>query len=934
MSPNNQRIPCKRIEETFPSSHERTLEMNGESRRQRKLDRREFLTVAGLAALGGTVALAEKTKEHSAVGNPDSTISRENLAPTRQIGISDEAYKRAWNRSTAMVAKMTLAEKIKQTGGENGWGAVPAIERMDMPHYDYYTGEALHGLVRGGPVTSFPVPLGMACSWNPGLALQVYTAVSDEARAYHKRDKNGLSYYSPQTLNLHRDPRWGRSEEAPGEDPFLAGAWSVQVVRGMQGDDPNYLKTTPCAKHFICNNTEANRMGASATVNPRSFWEYYTRAYRMCTIDGGVFTFMAAYNAVNGVPCSADKALLTDLLRDQWGFRGYVTADCDAVHTIWDQHHFVPTATEAAALAIKAGCDFDCGTSLPDNLQKAIQDGLITEPEIDTSLIRILTTRTLLGEFDNPADVPYHAIDFAVVDSARHRQLALEAARQSIVLLKNEGSFLPLDRSALKRIAVIGPMADAAILGGGYSGAPFIKVSPFEGLRGVSALEVSHLDGYAWPDQVVSTSKGVRSQNSSTGGTNMGWIDDNAWIEYEAQDFTGKTSIAMHLASTEKNGRIEVHLDSLDGPVVATLDVPATGGPQKWQRVESAISPVDGRHKVFLRFNGAKKNLCNLEWFRLLPVAVPAAAPGSLEVVLSAGCTVSGPKDEKVFEDAVELATRSDIVVMVCGVDKTINAESKDRNSIDLPLVQQELIKACFAANSKMVLVLSSNNTIAVNWEQEHVPAIVSAMFAGQAQGAAIADVLFGIVNPAGKTCCTWYRSIDQLPPVDDYDILKGRTYLYFEGKPLYPFGHGLSYTTFSFLDLHVSSRSLREGDSIQVAVKVKNTGTRKGAEVAQLYVTAPATRVKRPLRQLVGFQRVELEPGEAKTVTFTLPYDQQALWFWDEQRHRFALEPGALKLAVGSSSVALPLSTSVRLHAASRQLNERRRTVYEAAVT
>lgn len=881
------------------------------------VNRREFMataaTAGAAATLGGRAAHSQGRLRMSA-GNHGA----------KQVGISEAAYQKAWTRAAAMVSRMTLAEKIAQTGGHdalgpgvpaNKWVFLPAIKRLGLPGYNYYSGEALHGLQRSAPVTSFPLPLGMVCSWNPELALRVYTAVSDEARAYNKRDNIGLSYFSPQTLNLHRDPRWGRCEEAPGEDPCLAGAWAVNVVRGMQGDDPNYLKTTACAKHFICNNTDDDRYSVSASVDPRNFWEYYTRAYQACVLEGDVFTFMVAYNAINGVPCAADRFLLTSLLRDRWGFRGYVVSDCDAVACVYSPHHYAATMPQAAALAMQAGCDLNCGNTLTKYLGRAVSLELVSEADIGRAVTHLLTVRFLLGEFDRPEQVLYNRIGFDVVNSPAHQALALEAARQSIVLLKNDDNFLPVDKASLKKVAIIGPLAGFHL--GGYSGSPSIQISPLDGIA--TALGVYDTDQYVWPDQLEHTSSGVQAQASSEGGTNIGWIGNGSWIEYKPQDFTGKTHLVIRVASIISGALIHAHIDSLNGTVIATLKVPDTGGWQKWADVSTPIGAVRGRHKLFFTFSGNGSAICNMEWFQLQPVKPTSARPsraGRPVVTFAHGCSIEGPKDEKMFAEAVDSAKHADLVILVCGVNQSVDAEVHDRKNTNLPGAQHELIQACFKANPKTVLVLNTNNTVAVNWEQENLPAIVAAIFAGQAQGTAIADVLFGNYNPGGKTCCTWYKSVDQLPPFHNYDIMKGRTYMYFEGKPLYPFGYGLSYTQFKFSGMKISDTQLGMGGSILISAEITNTGRRDGAEVAQFYITAPKSPVKRPIKQLVGFQRLELKAGESRRVIFTLPYNEQALWYWHEGLRKFVLQPGNLKLMIGSSSSDIHLTGKINLRA------------------
>jgi beta-glucosidase len=869
----------------------------------RELNRREFLSTVTTAA--GLLAIGLSPGASAAETQPARTRTA-----GKRVGISDKAYQNAWKRAEALVKQMTLDEKISQFGSGS-----PAIQRLKIPRYNYYTGEALHGLVRGAPVTAFPVPLSLAASWNPELFLKVYTAVSDEARAYDNRDKIGLSYYSPPTLNLHRDPRWGRCEEAPGEDPCLAATVAVQMVRGMQGDDPNHLKTTACSKHFICNNTDADRTAVSAPVDARNFWEYYTRAYRATILAGDVFTVMGAYSALNGIPCCASRFLMTDLLRRRWGFRGYVTSDCDAIYNIYDPHYYAASPPLAAAMAVAAGCDLNCGGTLQQNLREAVNQELIGEDDITLSAIRIFTVRYLLGLFDPPEKVAYTRIPFEVVDSAAHRTLALEAARQSLVLLKNDAQFLPLNKTALKKVAVIGPLGRTCQLGG-YSGGPGVSISPYEGIANHLGVEIYR--PYVPAEAKVAGSNYLRLESSSAGESSLGAIRNDYWAEFPKMDFTGKTEFEARVSSYTDGGRIEVHLDQLDGPLACTLTVPHTGW-RIWANVTAPLTGISGKHSVFMRFRGGPGLLFNVERFQLNPVSPPVVEPGHPQIVFAPGCTVTGRKDDKMFQDAVEAAKGADVVVLVCGVTGAVDREGMDRNTIGLPGVQPDLIQAIYAVNPKIVLVVSSNNTVAVEWEQEHLPAIVGAICAGQAQGTAIAEVLFGDYNPGGKLPCTWYRSLDQLPSFHDYDLRKGRTYMYFEGDALYPFGHGLSYTTFQLDELQMHAPTLGPGEKVNISVAVTNTGQRAGAEVVQLYITPPASPVKRPSKQLAGFQRVMLRPGERKTVTFELPFTEAAFWYWDEKTRRFVCQPGTAKILIGNSSANLPLTAELTLGAADK---------------
>ena len=871
------------------------------------VNRRQFLSTVtaatGLLTLGTSGAFADGFRlfgEHQA---------------GRRVGISDRAYRRAWKRAKAMTAQMTLDEKISQLGS-----SASAIERLNIPPYNYYTGEALHGITQEPGATSFPMPLALAAAWNPDIVLKAYAAVSEEARAYDNRWKRGLSYYSPITLNLHRDPRWGRCAEAPGEDPCLASTFAVQTVRGMQGDDRDYLKTTACSKHYICNNTDSDRTAISADPDQRSFWEYYTRAYRATILEGDVFTVMSAYSSFDGVPCSASHFLLTDLLRRQWGFRGYVTSDCDAINNIYNPHHYAATQAIAAAMAVQAGCDLNCGGTLQSQLKEAVNQELIGEEEISRAVTRLFTVRCLLGLFDPPAKVRYTQIPFDVIDCPAHRALAVETARQSLVLLKNDSQFLPLNKNGFKKIALIGPMAGVCHLGG-YSGAPKVTVSPYRGIAASLGIPVEL--PYIPASDMVRCDGDIHLQSSSEGEMNLGFISDNTWAEFPKTDFTGKTQFQARVSSDAGGGTIEVHLDSYDGPLACTLKVRHTGGWQKWKNVSAPLKNIAGEHSIFLKFHGGSGYILNVERLQLNPFTPPQVSSGSQQVVLKPGCSVAGEKEDAMFQEAVDAAKDADLVVLVCGINEDVCREGHDRETIGLTGAQPELIKAVYAANPKTVLVLSTINSLSIEWEQQNMPAILCAVCAGQAQGTAIAEALFGEYNPGGKLPCTWYRSLDQLPDFHDYDIHKGRTYMYFEGDPLYPFGYGLSYTTFTFDNLKIGSATLGSGEKTTISADVTNTGSRTGAEVVQLYITAPSSPVKRPIKQLAGFQRVELQSGEKKTVEFELPFSAQPFWYWDASARKFVVQPGTARILIGNSSANILLSGNLDLKPATETLPE-----------
>lgn len=737
-------------------------------------NRREF---ARLLAIAGAVI---------AFGQGEETVvpAAEAAAKEAGYGVSASAFNRARRRAEALIARMTIPERIGQLGVNT-----PAIKRLGVKPYHFFQ-QALHGLCKKGPVTSFPCTLALANTWNTELFDRIYTAVSDEARAWYSRHGGGLIMRSPPVVNMARDPRWGRMEETLGEDPCLTGTLAVCAIRAMQGNNQEFLKTAATAKHFLCYNTEDDRMTANASVDPRSFWEYHTRAFRACVEDGHVFSIMTTYNELNGLPTTANRATLTGILRDRWGFRGFVTSDYYAVTEIVKGHHFVPDLTEAVAISLEAGCDHGAGPEYQKYLLKALHLELVTQADINRALARVLTVRFLLGEFDPPKSVPYSNIAPSVLNSPAHQQLALQAARESIVLLKNDRHFLPWDIRKMKSLAVIGPMADVCHLGG-YSGQPEVHVSPLQGIM------------EKW---------GYGSGNGPTGEYLWSSRRGNLWV-----------------------------------------------------------------------------------------------APG---------CTISGRPNPDLMRLAVDAAHRADHVILVCGSDQAVDREGHDREDITLPGAQHDLIKAVFKANANTVLVLSTNTSQAIVWEQEHLPAIVCAQFAGQAQGTAIADVIFGQYNPGGKLATTWYASIKQLPPFHDYSIIpdnrrdpsqagqaSGRTYMYMKDKPLYPFGFGLSYTTFAYSNLKLNRGSLAPGSAIMLSATVTNTGAVRGDEIVQCYIQAPPSPVVRPIKQLVGFARMSLAPGESRQVQFAIDHHDRALHYWDVAQWKFVVQPGTVQVLIGASS-------------------------------
>jgi beta-glucosidase len=705
-------------------------------------------------------AAAEVRDAPAEAGKRDSATDRSagldgGQPPPRSVDWADE-------RVRALVGQMTLAEKIGQLSH-----AAPSISRLGVAGYNYWS-EGLHGVLTDG-ATSFPQAIAMASAWDPDLIERVASAIGDEARGFNATTRKGLTYWSP-VINMLRDPRWGRYDESFTEDPFLMARMGVAFVRGLQGNDPKYLKAVATPKHYVANNSEYNRHTGSSDIDEQLLFEYYLPAFQAAVVEGGAFSVMSAYNRVNGVPASASSLLLQDLLRDTWGFQGYVVSDCGAVSDIVQGHHWTATAAEATAKSLLAGTDLNCGWTYPNELQDALDQGLIVENDIDRALERVLRARFLLGEFDPADEVPYRAIGADVIESPEHAALALAAARASIVLLKNDG-ILPLDQTALRSIAIIGPHGDDAYLGS-YSGSPSRRVSAFAGIR-------------------------------------------------------------------------------------AKLE-----------------------------------------------------AASNVTVAFEQGCSITGSKDDEAFAKAVDLARVSDVAIVVVGTSLEVMSEERDRPDWSLPGVQSELIEAVKAVNPRTVVVLVTGGPVAVDWAQENVPALLTGFYNGQEQGAALADVLCGDTNPAGKLTTTWYTGDATLPPIGDYDLRKGRTYLYYDGLPLYPFGHGLSYTTFAYSELRIEPRTLRPEETALVSVQIKNTGSRAGDEVVQLYVHDAFASVPRPLKELRGFLRVHLAPGESKTVRF--PLAAKDLAFWDVTTHAWRVEDGLFDVAIGSSSADLRVQGSL----------------------
>jgi beta-glucosidase len=682
-----------------------------------------------------------------------------------------------------LLKRMTLEEKASQLNNTS-----LAIERLQIPAYDWWN-EALHGVARAGLATSFPQPIGLAATFNTTAIYKMGVIISDEARAKYQQFQRegkhglyeGLTFYSP-NINIFRDPRWGRGHETYGEDPFLTGTMGVAFVQAMQGDDPDHFKTICTAKHYaVHSGPEPTRHEFNAEPSKQDLWETYLPAFKMLAQQGKVYSFMCAYNRLYGEPCCSDPFLLTEILRKQWGFKGFVATDCGAVWDMFMYHHTAKDSIEGMAKAIRAGVDNHCmgyvGAIIP-----AIKQGLLTEAELDTAVARLLRARFKLGMFDAALFNRYASIPYAVVNDAAHREYALEVAKQSIVLLKNKNNILPLSKkisagSRGKTIAVIGPNADdAEVQLGNYNGEPLHVTTVLEGIKNV----------------------------------------------------LGKT--------------VQVNY-------------------------QKGCNIIDTMH-----YNR-----------------------------------------ETDFNPAIASAAGADVIVFVGGISPRLEGEALqvkvdgfnggDKTNLDLPPVQTALLKELKKTGKPIILVLMNGSALSINWENENIDGIIEGWYGGEAAGQAIAEVLFGDHNPAGRLPVTFYRSINDIPAFDDY-AMKGKTYRYCSKPVLYPFGYGLSYTKFAYSNLKLSSAVLNE--KIEITLTVKNTGNTDGDEVVQLYIHQQGQQA---IKELKGYRRVHIKKGDSKQVSFVLKPED--ILHYSSAKDGLAVLPGKVELMIGTSSEDIRMRSS-----------------------
>jgi beta-glucosidase len=868
-----------------------------------------------------------------------------------------------------LVSRMTNNEKASQFSSTSA-----AIPRLQIPAYNWWS-EALHGVANQGIATVFPQAIGLAATFDEPLIHRMATVISSEARAkFHEYQRNaaaaptpganlpgsgmgvrpgpaGLDYWSP-NINIFRDPRWGRGQETYGEDPFLAGRLGTAFVRGLQGDDPKYFKTISTPKHFaVHSGPEPARHTIDVKISLHDIEDTYLPAFRQAVVEGKAYSVMCAYNRINGEPACASTFLLGDTLRGAWKFNGYVVSDCGAIGDINRNHKFVPTLEESAALSLKRGTDLDCGADT-QAYATAIYKGLISPADSDVNLKRILKARFQLGMFDPPEMVPYAKIPFSENDSAANRELARMAAREAMVLLKNDG-ILPL-KSSPRKIAIVGPLADSIpALEGNYNGTSSHYVTPVEGIRKqFPKANVTFTPGTTFLRYPVTIPAAVYHTEDGKAGL--------AAVYFSNRNFAGTpvaTRVETQLGATPGSGmfgaaRLPEAVGTGDFSARWTsvikaedtsshsLSINGAGGVRVWldgklvvddwneRPSSSRFGPVDpalaAARSAVVKLEKGKDYSLKVEYFRTAQATPPAGGPGAGpgRAFGQMGPTLSWRSGVTGLKDAVMAAKQADVVIAIVGLTREVEGEEMfgralpegfaggDRTSIDLPKDEQALVEAVKAAGKPLVVVLLNGSALGVNCAQQHANAILEAWYPGEEGGTAIAETLAGINNPAGRLPVTFYKSVSDLPPFDDYSM-KHRTYRYFEGQPLYPFGYGLSFSKFAYSGAKLSTSILKAGDGLEVEVDVRNTGKRAGDEVVQAYLVFPRLPGA-PLRALRGFQRVSVRPGQSQHVRLTLtPRDLSMV---DEAGTRlvaagaYTLFVGGGQPGTGAAGVELPL--------------------------
>lgn len=816
-------------------------------------------------------------------------------------------------RAADLVSRMTPEEKQSQLGN-----TMMPIPRLGVNHYDVW-GEALHGIMgrnnnSGMTATSFPNSVAVGATWDPELIKRETKVISDEARGFNHDVIFTLTYWSP-VIEPARDPRWGRTAETFGEDPFLVSQIGKAFIQGLMGEDPTYLKAVPCGKHYFANNTEYNRHSGSANMDARDMREFYLFPYRTLIREAKLPAIMTAYSAVNGVPVSASKYLVDTIARKTYGLEGYVTGDCGAINDIVRGHHYAESPEAATAMGIKAGVDTDCGGVYQSSAMNALKQGLLSQGDIDKALVNMFTIRMRMGEFDPREIVPYTGIKPGIINDPSHNDLALEIATKTPVLLKNSlvtktgNKALPIDLKHVKKIAVLGPQAGKVELGD-YSGQiePHFSISPLEGIQNyirehnlnteivslvsgntnrktdfITVNTFSIISDGEVPKEYdatkfISSAPGIIAA-SRFGRVSISGIKDGDWTAYDNVDITNADSIRFNLSSSAEGGILEVRAGSASGNILASATI-------------DGVQQNDG-------FPGFARP-------RVVPVKINTlgiTGPQTLVLVFRESA------EREIDSETLNLAASCDVALIFTGTDQSTGREESDRFALTLPGNQNELIKAVAAVNPNTVVVMQTMGMVEVEQFKNlsGITGIIWTGYNGQAQGTAMAKILFGEVNPGGKLNVTWFKSLNDLPDFDNYELRgngsNGRTYWYFNKDVSYEFGFGLSHTTFEYSDFTISKTSITPNDRITVSVDVQNTGTVDGDEVVQVYVKTPDSRasLERPIKRLKGFKRVTIPKGQVKTVSIDI--NCQDLWFWDTEQRKITFDPGRYVFEIGASS-------------------------------
>lgn len=819
-------------------------------------------------------------------------------------------------RARDLVSRMTLEEKVSQLTHY-----ASEVEHLGIPKYNWWN-ECLHGVARAGKATVFPQSIGMAASFDRDMMFRMAEVTSDEARAkYHDfeaRDKRGmyqgLTFWSP-NINIFRDPRWGRGHETYGEDPYLSGEMGVQFIKGLQGDDPRYLKVVATSKHYaVHSGPEPLRHEFDAVIGERDFRDTYFPAFKKTVEEGKVYSVMCAYNRYMGEPCCGSIPLQEELLRGELGFDGYIVSDCWAINDFHTGHNVVNTPEEAASMAVLAGTDLNCGNQYPA-LVKAVEQGLILESEVDVVVERLMLARMKLGMFDPDEMLPWASLSLDDVAGEAHKKVAADMSRKTMVLLKNDGRNLPMSKT-LSKVAVIGPNADNVdVQYGNYNGSPVNPVSVLDGIRNKLgeqaevkfALGTPHHDGLPYLESIPEGLFFTDSEGNQPG------LTANFYSNLEAigEPVLKRTDATVDYYWWDGTPPVEGLEDDNYSVSWTGYLVPRSSG-------KHAIG-VEGKYFSFifegdtiLKMNNIHHPNKSYEWVDL---QAGKAYPIKLNMKDEHGDAPviihwDEPNPSRTWE-AVQLARWADHVVLVMGLTARLEGEEMrglelegfdrgDRTSLDLPETQRRLIRQVVASGKPVTLVLMTGSAVSINWEDKNVPSILQAWYGGESAGTAVADVLFGDYNPAGRLPLTFYKSVDDLPDFENYDM-EGRTYRYFEGEVLYPFGYGLSYTSFEYDNLILEKDEIGQDEEITVSIEVSNQGKYDGEEVVQMYIRLPGSEEVRPLKDLRGFERVFINKGQTRVITMILGPDE--LETYNITAGDYRVDRGLYEVLVGPSS-------------------------------